>query len=268
MPWQAHYKCIQHKTGFQARFPGSKSRNNAFALIEIRNSLDNKHLKCYSFGMKIYLATGNLNKKREVSELFPEHTIVIPKDEEIDFDPEETGSTFYENSLIKAKALWEIVRSPVLADDSGICADALNGAPGIYSSRYAGPDFMRGKPDGKKIPQEEQNKFLIQQITDSISSGKFQKRTAHYTCSMVLYMGNDRLFVVQETMEGEIVEKIEDARGAGGFGYDPIFYLPELGKTAAELTAEQKNAISHRGKASRLIKKIAEEILCDEGKNA
>ena len=173
MPWQAHYKCIQHKTGFQARFLGSKSRNNAFALIEIRNSLDNKHLKCYSFGMKIYLATGNLNKKREVSELFPEHTIVIPKDEGIDFDPEETGSTFYENSLIKAKALWEIVRSPVLADDSGICADALNGAPGIYSSRYA-----------------------------------------------------------------------------------------------AELTAEQKNAISHRGKASRLIKKIAEEILCDEGKNA
>ena len=213
--------------------------------------------------MKIYLATGNLNKKREVSELFPEHTIVIPKDEGIDFDPEETGSTFYENSLIKAKALWEIVHSPVLADDSGICADALNGAPGIYSSRYAGPDFMCGKPDGKKIPQEEQNKFLIQQITDSISSGKFQKRTAHYTCSMVLYMRNDRLFVVQE-----IVGKIEDARGTGGFGYDPIFYLPELGKTAAELTAEQKNAISHRGKASRLIKKIAEEILCDEGKNA
>ena len=85
---------------------------------------------------------------------------------------------------------------------------------------------------------------------------------------MVLYMRNDRLFVVQETMEGEIVGKIEDARGTGGFGYDPIFYLPELGKTAAELTAEQKNAISHRGKASLLIKKIAEEILCDEGKNA
>ncbi len=211
--------------------------------------------------MKIYLASGNLNKKREVSELFPEYTVVNPKDEGIEFDPEETGSTFYENSIIKAKALWDIVHEPVLADDSGICVDVLNGAPGIYSSRYAGPSFMKGKPDGKKISQAEQNAFLIQQTTDAINSGKGTKRTAHYTCSMVFYMGNDRIFIVQETMEGEIISKIEDARGEGGFGYDPIFYLPELGKTAAELTAEQKNAISHRGKASRQIKKIVEEIL-------
>ncbi|MGN0730005.1 RdgB/HAM1 family non-canonical purine NTP pyrophosphatase [Treponema sp.] len=218
--------------------------------------------------MKIYLATGNENKKREVSQLFPEHTIVIPKDEGIAFDPEETGSTFYENSLIKAKALWEIVHSPVLADDSGICADALDGAPGIFSSRYAGPEFMRGRPDGKKISQSEQNSFLIQQITDSISAGKSQTRAAHYTCSMVLYMGGDRLFVVQETMEGQIISRAEDARGSGGFGYDPIFYLPELKKTAAELTAAQKNEISHRGKASRLLKKIADEILSAEEKNA
>ena len=212
--------------------------------------------------MKIYLATGNLNKKREVQELFPEHTVVIPKDEGIAFDPEETGTTFYENSLIKAKALWDMVHCPVLADDSGICVDALDGAPGIYSSRYAGPDFMKGKPDGTKISQDEQNIFIVQQTSDAIKAGYAGGRKAHYTCAMVLYMGPDRLFVCQETMEGEIIDDISNARGTGGFGYDPLFYLPEFGKTAAELTADEKNAISHRGKASRLLKKLAEDLLC------
>lgn len=211
--------------------------------------------------MKIYLATGNLNKKREVQELFPEHTVVIPKDEGIAFDPEETGTTFYENSLIKAKALWDMVHCPVLADDSGICVDALDGAPGIYSSRYAGPDFMKGKPDGTKISQDEQNNFIVQQTSDAIKAGYVGGRKAHYTCAMVLYMGPDRLFVCQETMEGEIIDDISNARGTGGFGYDPLFYLPEFGKTAAELTADEKNAISHRGKASRLLKKLAEDLL-------
>ena len=211
--------------------------------------------------MKIYLATGNLNKKREVQELFPEHTVVIPKDEGIAFDPEETGTTFYENSLIKAKALWDMVHCPVLADDSGICVDALDGAPGIYSSRYAGPDFMKGKPDGTKISQDEQNNFIVQQTSDAIKAGYAGGREAHYTCAMVLYMGPDRLFVCQETMEGEIIDDISNARGTGGFGYDPLFYLPEFGKTAAELTADEKNAISHRGKASRLLKKLAEDLL-------
>ena len=211
--------------------------------------------------MKIYLATGNLNKKREVQELFPEHTVVIPKDEGIAFDPEETGTTFYENSLIKAKALWDMVHCPVLADDSGICVDALDGAPGIYSSRYAGPDFMKGKPDGTKISQDEQNNFIVQQTSDAIKAGYAGGRKAHYTCAMVLYMGPDRLFVCQETMEGEIIDDISNARGTGGFGYDPLFYLPEFGKTAAELTADEKNAISHRGKARRLLKKLAEDLL-------
>lgn len=211
--------------------------------------------------MKIYLATGNINKKREVQELFPEHTVVIPKDEGIEFDPEETGTTFYENSLIKAKALWEIVHCPVLADDSGICVDALDGAPGIYSSRYAGPEFMKGKPDGSRTPQEEQNRFIIQQTNDAIQKGFKGGRKAHYTCAMVLYLGTDRLFVCQETMEGEILSDIADARGNGGFGYDPLFYLPDQGKTAAELTADEKNTISHRGKASRLMKKLAGDLI-------
>ena len=213
--------------------------------------------------MKIYLATGNKNKKKEMCELLPEHTILIPSDENIDFNPEETGTTFYENSLIKARTLYDIVGCPVIADDSGICVDALGGAPGIYSSRYAGPSFMKGKPDGSKISQEEQNIFLIQQLNDAIAKGQLPKaaylngeRSCHYTCAMVLYCGTDRLLVAQETFEGTLIKDIKDQAGDGGFGYDPIVFLPQYNKTVAQITAEEKNAISHRGKAVRALKKI------------
>lgn len=216
--------------------------------------------------MKIYLATGNKNKKKEMSEILSNHTIITPNDEGIDFDPIEDGKTFYENSIIKAKALYNIVHCPVIADDSGICVDALNGKPGIYSSRYAGPDFMQGLPDGKKIPQEEQNKYLIEQLNSAIQNGIDSKdflngpRSAHYTCAMVLYLGNDRIYVAEETMEGAIVNSIQDSKGTGGFGYDPIFYLPQFNKTAAQLTADEKNAISHRGKATRALIRIINGI--------
>lgn len=213
--------------------------------------------------MKIYLATGNKNKKREMEELLPEHEILIPSDEGINFDPEETGTTFYENSLIKARTLYEIVHCPVIADDSGISVDALNSVPGIYSSRFAGPDFPQGKPDGTKISQDEQNKFLIDMTNKVIAENKLPKgaylngpRSCHYTCAMVLYAGNDRLFVAQETFEGTLIEDIKDQAGNGGFGYDPIVFLPEYNKTIAQLTAEEKNAISHRGKAVRSLKQI------------
>lgn len=214
--------------------------------------------------MKIYLATGNKNKKKEMQELLPEHEICIPSDEGIDFDPDETGTTFYENSLIKARTLYEIVHCPVIADDSGICVDALNGAPGIYSSRYAGPDFMKGKPDGTKISQQEQNEFLIQQTNDAIlnpeSLPKAQylngNRSCHYTCAMVMVAGPDRLFVAQETFEGTLIDNIKDSRGKNGFGYDPIVFLPEFNKTIAEISSDEKNAISHRGKAVRSLQKL------------
>lgn len=213
--------------------------------------------------MKIYLATGNKNKKREMSQILSNYEVVIPSDEGIDFDPVEDGKTFYENSIIKAKALYEIVHCPVIADDSGICVDAINGIPGIFSSRYGGPDFPQGKPDGSKTPQDDQNKFLIQQLNDrlkegNVDSSKFPNgpRSAHYTCTMVLYLGNDRVYVTQETMEGTLVESIQDAAGDGGFGYDPIFFLPQYGKTSAEITAEEKNKISHRGKATRALLNI------------
>ena len=223
--------------------------------------------------MKIYLASGNKNKKREMQQLFPDHEIVIPSDEGIAFDPIENGTTFYENSLIKAKSLWQIVHAPVLADDSGICVDALGGKPGIYSARYAGPEYEKGLPDGQKISQDEQNRFLIQQTNDSLAKNpdikkKYPecaflngKRSAHYVCAIVFYVGSDKFYVAQETMEGALIENIEDARGTGGFGYDPLFFLPQFNKTAAEITAEQKNLISHRGKASAQIKKIVESVL-------
>ncbi len=207
-----------------------------------------------------------------MEELFPEHTVVIPKDEGIDFDPEETGTTFYENSIIKAKALYDIVGCPVLADDSGICVDALDGAPGIYSSRYAGPDFMQGLPDGKKIPQEQQNRYLIEQLNKKIAdggdfrpnqkSGLFPNgpRSARYVCAMVLYMGPGRIYVSQETMEGTIIENVADQRGENGFGYDPLFFLPQMGKTSAEISPEEKNEISHRGKAARIMKSIVTKL--------
>ena len=217
--------------------------------------------------MKIYLATSNQNKKREIQEIFSQHEIRTPADDGIEFDPEETGTTFYENSLIKAKALYEIVKCPVIADDSGICVDALNGAPGIYSSRYAGPEFMKGKPDGSKISQEEQNLHLINQLNEAIKQKNLPnmpylngERSCHYTCAMVLYLGPDRLFVAQETFEGTIIDSIEKQAGNGGFGYDPIVFLPQQNKTIAQLTADEKHAISHRGKAVRALQNIIEKI--------
>ena len=195
--------------------------------------------------------------------ILSKHTIVIPSDEGIEFDPIEDGSSFYENSMIKAKSLYEIVKCPVIADDSGICVDALNGIPGIYSSRYCGPDFPQGRPDGSVISQQDKNTLLINQLNAVLFLGKVNTcsfrngpRSAHYTCSMVMYCGTDRFFSAQETMEGKLVERIEDAAGTGGFGYDPVFFLPEFNKTAAEISAEQKNKISHRGKAARALLKI------------
>lgn len=219
--------------------------------------------------MKIYLATNNEDKKREMAEIFSAHEIVTPRSENIKFNPLENGATFYENSLIKAKTLYEILKAkgidaPVIADDSGICVDALGGVPGIFSARYAGMEAPRGLKDGTKLPQAKQNELLIAHLDSALRSGDIDTsrflngpRSCHYTCAMVLYFGSDRLFVAQDTMEGFLVERIEDARGEGGFGYDPLVILP-CGKTVAELSDDEKNDISHRGKASRAILRLLE----------
>ena len=202
--------------------------------------------------MEIFLASGNRHKQKEMQEILSEHKILIPSDVGIEFSPVENGKTFFENSFIKAKALWDLIKKPVIADDSGICVEALNFAPGIYTSRYAGPNYMQGLPDGQKISQEEQNSLLIKQLNDTHSPN----RRAFYVCAMVLLLSPFQFYSVQETFEGIIIDDISKQAGTGGFGYDPIFYLPEYEKTAAELTAEEKNSISHRGKAARGIVKM------------
>lgn len=194
--------------------------------------------------MKIYLASGNINKKHEVQELLPAHKIVLPKEENIEFDPEENGSSFFENTMIKAKALYDIVKTPVLADDSGLCIDSLNGAPGIHSARY-------GAVNGEHVSAEAGiNKVLLQLKNE-------KNRRAHFACCMIFLLSEDRFYAVQETCEGYITE---EPAGSGGFGYDPIFFMEEFGKTFAELSSDQKNSVSHRGRALAAIKKIIEKI--------
>jgi XTP/dITP diphosphohydrolase len=190
--------------------------------------------------MKLWLATNNEHKKRELEAIFSGHTLVTPGTAGLVFDPEETGSTFLENTLIKARALYDLVHEPVLADDSGLCIDALDGRPGIYSARY-------GSTNGKKLESWERNELLLKEME------QVTNRRARFICSMVLLFNHDRFFVVQETLEGEI---IRESRGSGGFGYDPILYIPEQGCTVAELSEDEKNRISHRGKAGRSVAQL------------
>lgn len=213
--------------------------------------------------MKIYFASGNLHKKQEMQALFPEFQLVIPSEEGINFDPEETGTSFLENSLIKAQDLWNKVHQPVLADDSGICVDILKGIPGIYSARYGGKDFPQGRQDGTKPSQDEQNQFLIQQtdevIKDLVAQGKAlpeNPRSCRYVCAMVLYLGPQRFYSAQETMEGSLIQSLDLSRGTGGFGYDPIVILAGTDKTIAQLSSQEKNGLSHRGKAARGLHQI------------
>lgn len=194
--------------------------------------------------MKIYFATGNAHKREEMARIFPGHTIVIPKDEGIKFDPEETADTFFGNALIKAEALWHIVHAPVLADDSGICVDALGGAPGVKSARY-------GSENGKNLDSSSRNALLIAE-----AAGKADRK-CRFVCNMVLYAGPDRFWSVQETLEGEL---ISESRGSGGFGYDPVVYVPECGKTVAELDPQDKDRLSHRGKAGKAIAALLAEF--------
>ena len=207
--------------------------------------------------MEIYVATGNEHKKQELAQLFSPHTII--KDKGIDFNPEENGTSFIENAIIKAKALYELVKKPVIADDSGICVDILNGSPGIYSARYVG----NGQYSEKKLSDKERNILLLKEAYGA-KNGKCLNEntplTCRFVCAMVLYLGKDRLYIVQETIEGTLVNDIKSAKGSNGFGYDPILYLPELGKTVAELSPEEKNRISHRGKAAKSLHLVVQNI--------
>jgi XTP/dITP diphosphohydrolase len=190
--------------------------------------------------MKLYFASGNAHKRDEIARIFAGHDIVIPSDEGIGFDPEETGTSFGDNALIKAKSLYDIVRQPVIADDSGICVDALGGEPGIYSARY-------GSENGEKLDARERNALLLSRMAGRAD------RTCRFVCNMTLYLEPDRYVSVQETLEGTLVGTLDEGRGMRGFGYDPVVYLPSFGKTVAELDDADKDAVSHRGKAGRTL---------------
>ena len=227
--------------------------------------------------MPLWFASGNIHKKKELAEILQsaapkELELKIPSEAGIAFDPEETGSSFLENALIKAVELHRLLGEKgllrpgdaVIADDSGICADALGGRPGIHSAYYGmgtrdwgtgnnnaspqspvpNPQSPFPSPHSPKLTASEQNALLLAELGDT------PQRGGRFVCCMVLYYSADRFFVAQETFEGELVKEM---RGEGGFGYDPIFYLPEFGKTMAEISEAEKNRISHRGKAGKII---------------
>ncbi|MDR0494732.1 MAG: RdgB/HAM1 family non-canonical purine NTP pyrophosphatase [Treponema sp.] len=212
--------------------------------------------------MTVWFASGNPHKKTELAAILNAHCapkckVLIPAEAGVDFEPEETGSSFHENALIKARALYSLLEKrrpplftpgdPVIADDSGICVDALGGRPGIYSARYAGNPHPSFPIPHSSLTSSERNALLLEEL------GNNPQRSARFVCAMALMLGTERFFLTQETLEGEIVSGPQAAQGAGGFGYDPIFFIPTLGRTLAELAEEEKNEISHRGKAGKVI---------------
>ena len=197
--------------------------------------------------MRIILATHNQGKIREFREAFAElGWEAVPISEIADLpDPEETGTTFEGNALQKARAYAAAVGEPVLSDDSGIIADALGDRPGIYSARYAGTHG----------DDEANNQKLIRDLAPYTGD----ERKGRYVCVVALVWPDGRAVTAEGTCEGIIRDFYA---GTGGFGYDPLFFLPQFGKTMAEISLEEKNSISHRGRALRaLIAKLKTETI-------
>ncbi|MGN1235344.1 MAG: RdgB/HAM1 family non-canonical purine NTP pyrophosphatase [Christensenellaceae bacterium] len=191
--------------------------------------------------MKIVAASGNLNKLREFREILKGFEIVTQKDAGFEGEVEETGTTFLENALLKARAVAKALSVPALADDSGICCPALNGEPGIYSARYSG-----GHGD-----DEENNALLLKNL-----QGK--DRSAYYFCAVVLAYPDGTYVYGEGRTDGFVTET---PQGNNGFGYDPYFYSTELGKPFGIATPEEKNSVSHRARALKaLYAKIGETI--------
>ena len=188
---------------------------------------------------KSVFATGNKDKMREIREIMADCEVEIfsMKEAGIDVDIVENGTTFEENALIKAKAIAEHTDAIVLADDSGLEIDALNKEPGIYSARYMGEDTS----------YTVKNRNLIERL-EGVPK---EQRTARFVCAIAAVLPGGKELVTRQTMEGYIGYEPE---GENGFGYDPIFFLEEYGCSSAALSREQKNAISHRGKALRAMR--------------
>ena len=175
---------------------------------------------------RIVLASGNKHKIREISEMLPEFEVVGYKDLGFDFEIEENGSTFYENALIKAKSVANALNLPALADDSGICVDALNGEPGIYSARYAG--------DGV---DSHNNELLLEKMKG------VENRKAKFVCCMVFYKPNGEIITATGETHGRI---LDTCYGENGFGYDPLFFSDDLNECLGIAPAEKKNTMPRR----------------------
>lgn len=199
-------------------------------------------------GQKIIFATGNAGKMREIREILSgmDMEILSMKEAGIEAEIVEDGTTFEENAVIKAKAVAKCLSQSavkehsgaiVMADDSGLEIDALNKEPGIYSARYMGED----------TPYSVKNRSLIERLAGVPD----EKRTARFVCAIAAAMPDGEMLTTQGVIEGRIDY---EQKGDNGFGYDPIFYVPEFGCTTAQLTEEQKNQVSHRGKALMAMK--------------
>lgn len=194
--------------------------------------------------MKFVLATHNPNKIREMGAILSQFgvEVVSPRDLGITVDVEETGVTFAENAMLKAKAICELAKLPAIADDSGLCVDALNGGPGVYSARFG----------GEGLDDKGRYTLLLEMLRGQTD------RAAHFHTSIVCAFPNGDELVC----EGECPGTIAFApMGEGGFGYDPVFFVPELRKTFGQLTAEEKASVSHRGKALRAFAAALDDYL-------
>ena len=190
---------------------------------------------------RIVFATGNAGKIREIREILADMSleVVSMRDAGISADIEENGTTYEENALIKARAVAAFTGKDdiVMADDSGLEIDYLDGEPGVYSARYL----------GETTPYSIKNRNLIERLAGVPD----EQRTARFVCAIAAVLPDGRELVTRGTIEGRIGY---EEKGKGGFGYDPIFQVPEFGKSTAELTEEEKNAVSHRGRALRAMK--------------
>ena len=189
--------------------------------------------------MKMVLASKNPHKLVEIQKIVERFDIQLVLESElgVDIDVEETGTTFEENSLLKAKAVMEATGLPALADDSGIAVDALNGAPGVYSARYGFDDSL---DDWGRLQ-------LLLKNTENVPDGQ---RQAQFVCVITLMTPDGQVIQARGEVHGELLRA---PAGTGGFGYDPIFYYPPLGKTLAEVAPEEKDQVSHRARALKVL---------------
>jgi len=194
---------------------------------------------------KIVFATGNKGKVKEIQMILADLGVEVTtmKEEGIFVDVEENGTTYEENAMIKAREVAKYTDAIVMADDSGLEIDYLNKEPGIYSARYMGEDTS----------YRIKNNNLIERLTGVPD----EKRTARFVCAIAAVLPDGRELTARGVIEGRIGY---EERGENGFGYDPIFYVPEFGKTTAELTEEEKNMVSHRGRALKIIKEELKKI--------